>query len=320
MRRARSGARHERPRHRHGRRGPAGGDRARGAGRPGAVRGQAPPRRRAYRARRPAGINAALGTMDPEDSWEQHAADTLREGYWLGDPVSVELLCREAPAAIDDLVRWGARLAREEDGRLTQRYFGAHRYRRTCFAGDYTGREIQRTLVAPSGGARGRDPRRRLRHAPARARGPRLRRLRLRRRRREPPADPRRRGRPRRRRPHAHLAPLLLPARREHRRRDAARRRGGLPPAGHGARPVPPHRDGLSRRSRRGRSSPRPCAARAGSCATPPASASWSATTRSGSSSPPATASPSPTTRRSPRAAEPSTEACCSTSRISTAT
>jgi succinate dehydrogenase / fumarate reductase, flavoprotein subunit len=94
------------------------------------------------------GINAALGTMDPEDSWEQHAADTLREGYWLSDPAAVELLCREAPAAIDDLVRWGARFAREEDGRLTQRFFGAHRFRRTCFAGDYTGREIQRTLVA----------------------------------------------------------------------------------------------------------------------------------------------------------------------------
>ena len=93
------------------------------------------------------GINAALGTMDPEDSWEQHAADTLREGYWLSDPASVELLCREAPQAIDDLVRWGARLAREEDGRLTQRFFGAHRYRRTCFTGDYTGREIQRVLV-----------------------------------------------------------------------------------------------------------------------------------------------------------------------------
>jgi succinate dehydrogenase / fumarate reductase flavoprotein subunit len=93
------------------------------------------------------GINAALGTMDPEDSWERHAADTLREGYWLSDPVSVELLCREAPRAIDDLVRWGARLARAEDGRLTQRFFGAHRYRRTCFAGDYTGREIQRVLV-----------------------------------------------------------------------------------------------------------------------------------------------------------------------------
>jgi succinate dehydrogenase / fumarate reductase, flavoprotein subunit len=93
------------------------------------------------------GINAALGTMDPEDSWEQHAADTLREAYWLADPRTVEVLCREAPAAVDELVRWGAQLAREEDGRLTQRFFGAHTFRRTCFAGDYTGREIQRALV-----------------------------------------------------------------------------------------------------------------------------------------------------------------------------
>jgi succinate dehydrogenase / fumarate reductase flavoprotein subunit len=93
------------------------------------------------------GINAALATMDREDSWEQHAADTLRESYWLADPRAVELLCRGAPDAIEDLVRYGAQFAREDDGRLTQRYFGAHRWRRTCFAGDYTGREIQRTLV-----------------------------------------------------------------------------------------------------------------------------------------------------------------------------
>ena len=97
------------------------------------------------------GINAALGTMDPDDSWEQHAADTLREAYWLADPRSVEVLCRDAPTAIDELVRWGAQLAREEDGRLTQRFFGAHTYRRTCFAGDYTGREIQRALVRRAG-------------------------------------------------------------------------------------------------------------------------------------------------------------------------
>jgi succinate dehydrogenase / fumarate reductase, flavoprotein subunit len=93
------------------------------------------------------GINAALATMDPEDSWEQHAADTLREAYWLADPRSVELMCREAPAAVEDLVAYGAQFAREDDGRLTQRFFGAHRWRRTCFAGDYTGREIQRALV-----------------------------------------------------------------------------------------------------------------------------------------------------------------------------
>ncbi|HXO59554.1 MAG TPA: FAD-binding protein, partial [Candidatus Acidoferrum sp.] len=32
------------------------------------------------------GINAVLGTRDPQDSWEQHFADTFREGYFLGHP------------------------------------------------------------------------------------------------------------------------------------------------------------------------------------------------------------------------------------------
>ncbi|QMU97245.1 FAD-binding protein [Microbacterium esteraromaticum] len=93
------------------------------------------------------GINAALGTMDPEDSWQQHAADTLRESYFLADPAIVEVVARGAARGIDDLERWGMPFAREDDGRISQRFFGAHRYRRTAYAGDYTGLEIQRTLM-----------------------------------------------------------------------------------------------------------------------------------------------------------------------------
>jgi succinate dehydrogenase / fumarate reductase flavoprotein subunit len=93
------------------------------------------------------GINAALGTMDPEDSWQQHAADTLRESYYLADPAIVETVTRHAARGIEDLERWGMPFAREADGRLSQRFFGAHTYRRTCYAGDYTGLEIQRTLL-----------------------------------------------------------------------------------------------------------------------------------------------------------------------------
>lgn len=92
------------------------------------------------------GINAALGTRDPEDSWQQHFADTIREGYLLGDPRVVETVVREAPRAIDELVAWGCPLARLDDGRPDQRFFGAHRWRRTCFAGDWTGRAIVSTL------------------------------------------------------------------------------------------------------------------------------------------------------------------------------
>ncbi|MFL6481092.1 MAG: FAD-binding protein [Nitrososphaera sp.] len=42
------------------------------------------------------GINAALGTMDPEDNWIVHAADTLREGEFLADYERVEILCKNA--------------------------------------------------------------------------------------------------------------------------------------------------------------------------------------------------------------------------------
>ncbi|WP_326594585.1 L-aspartate oxidase [Streptomyces sp. NBC_01803] len=93
------------------------------------------------------GINAALATMDPEDSWQQHAADTLKESYLLGDPRTAEIVTRGAAPGIDDLERYGMAFAREEDGRISQRFFGAHKFRRTAFAGDYTGLEIQRTLV-----------------------------------------------------------------------------------------------------------------------------------------------------------------------------
>ena len=93
------------------------------------------------------GINAALGTMDPEDNWMVHAVDTLREGELLADYEKVEVLCKNAPDAINELVNWGARFHREENGKLTQRFFGAHTYRRTVFYEDWTGQEIIRVLL-----------------------------------------------------------------------------------------------------------------------------------------------------------------------------
>ncbi|MGI5218927.1 L-aspartate oxidase [Nocardia sp. CA-290969] len=93
------------------------------------------------------GINAALSTMDREDSWQQHAADTITESYLLARPDTVRTVTEHAARGIDDLERWGMPFARESDGRISQRFFGAHTYRRTAFAGDYTGLEIQRTLV-----------------------------------------------------------------------------------------------------------------------------------------------------------------------------
>ncbi len=93
------------------------------------------------------GINAALGTVDPEDSWQQHFADTFKDGYLLNNPRMVEIMAQRAPGAIHELADWGCGFARLPDGGLDQRFFGAHKYRRTCYAGDYTGRAILYTLA-----------------------------------------------------------------------------------------------------------------------------------------------------------------------------
>ena len=93
------------------------------------------------------GINAVLGSRDPEDNWIQHFVDTYQEGYNIADPKTVEILVKDAPNRIKELDKWGMPFAKTKDGKLDQRYFGAHTYRRTCYAGDYTGRAILNTLI-----------------------------------------------------------------------------------------------------------------------------------------------------------------------------
>ena len=105
------------------------------------------PRKDAHTVLAAGGINAALGTRDPEDSWQQHFADTLKEGYNLSDPRAVEIVAKEAPRAVHELAGWGTSFARTPSGELDQRFFGAHKYRRTCYAGDYTGRALLFALV-----------------------------------------------------------------------------------------------------------------------------------------------------------------------------
>ena len=93
------------------------------------------------------GINAAFGNVDKDDSWKQHFADTMIEGYNLAEPRMVELMAKEAPELVKEIDEWGADFAKLENGELDQRYFGAHTYRRTCYSGDYTGRSILNALI-----------------------------------------------------------------------------------------------------------------------------------------------------------------------------
>ena len=96
------------------------------------------------------GINAAL---NPDDSWESHAFDTVKGSDYLGDQDAIEIMCREAPGedgqvradtplevllASEPLRRFGALMAVDGDGRLR---------------GVVTLDQVSRALQAQAGGA-----------------------------------------------------------------------------------------------------------------------------------------------------------------------
>src|SRR5713226_9875978 len=92
------------------------------------------------------GIAAALGNLDPQDNWSVHFQDTMRGGQLINNRRMAELHAREAPERVYELEGWGAIFDRTPDGKISQRPFGAHTYRRLCHVGDRTGLEMLRTL------------------------------------------------------------------------------------------------------------------------------------------------------------------------------
>jgi fumarate reductase (CoM/CoB) subunit A len=90
------------------------------------------------------GFNAV---MREEDSCGIHFEDTMKGGAYLNDPELVNILVKEAPLRMGDLVRWGAVFDFTDSDEVAQRPFGGQRFPRTCYAGDRTGHEMMTTLV-----------------------------------------------------------------------------------------------------------------------------------------------------------------------------
>jgi L-aspartate oxidase len=91
------------------------------------------------------GIAAAMGAGD---SWQSHAADTMMAGAGTCDPHIVELVTREAPARIEDLLALGAPFDRNADGTLALGREAAHSAKRIVHVkGDRAGAEVTRTLA-----------------------------------------------------------------------------------------------------------------------------------------------------------------------------
>ena len=89
------------------------------------------------------GINAAL---NPEDSWESHAYDTVKGSDYLGDQDAIEIMCREAPDELLDLEHMGVTFHRNEEGLLGTRAFGGASAARTYYVADITGQAILHVL------------------------------------------------------------------------------------------------------------------------------------------------------------------------------
>ncbi len=92
------------------------------------------------------GIAAAMGNRWPEDNWEVHFRDTMRGGKMLNNWRMAQLHAQEAPERVQELEDWGALFDRTDDGLISQRDFGGHRYARLAHVGDRTGLEMIRTL------------------------------------------------------------------------------------------------------------------------------------------------------------------------------
>jgi succinate dehydrogenase / fumarate reductase flavoprotein subunit len=89
------------------------------------------------------GINASL---DPEDSWESHAYDTIKGSDYLGDQDAIEIMCKEAPNEVLTLEHLGVTFHRDENGRLGKRAFGGASAARTYYVADITGQAILHVL------------------------------------------------------------------------------------------------------------------------------------------------------------------------------
>jgi succinate dehydrogenase / fumarate reductase flavoprotein subunit len=89
------------------------------------------------------GINAAL---NPEDTWESHAFDTVKGSDYLGDQDAIEIMCREAPNELLHLEHIGVTFHRNERGELGTRAFGGASAARTYYVADITGQAILHVL------------------------------------------------------------------------------------------------------------------------------------------------------------------------------
>lgn len=86
--------------------------------------------------------------MSPPDSFEKHIRDTILVGDGLCDEEIVELVIREAPDRIKELIGWGVDFDQNKDGSYDLAREGGHTEHRILHYKDITGQEIENTLIS----------------------------------------------------------------------------------------------------------------------------------------------------------------------------
>jgi len=92
----------------------------------------------------------AAAALRPEDSYDNHAFDTVKGSDYIADQLVVEAFVREAPLEIIQMEHWGCPWSRDPDGKISARPFGGMTTWRTCFAADKSGFHILHTLFQTS--------------------------------------------------------------------------------------------------------------------------------------------------------------------------
>ncbi len=92
------------------------------------------------------GMACALANVDKSDNWQTHFRDTVLGGKYMGNWRMQQLHAQESPERALELERWGAVFDRTPEGKINQRAFGGHTYKRLAHVGDRTGLEMIRTL------------------------------------------------------------------------------------------------------------------------------------------------------------------------------
>ncbi|MEW5742918.1 MAG: L-aspartate oxidase [Myxococcota bacterium] len=83
-----------------------------------------------------------------DDSFERHVEDTMIAGAGLNHRDVVEICVKEGPARLKALAALGAEFSRRSSGEFDLTREGGHSKRRIVHAGDITGREVERALLA----------------------------------------------------------------------------------------------------------------------------------------------------------------------------